>query len=223
MPDLPTLEGPSLAPSSGDPPRNLVILLHGVGADGNDLIGLAPHFAQSLPDALFVSPNAPFAYDMAPFGRQWFSIRDFSPEARLAGALAAAPVLESFIDAQLTHFGLDADRLALVGFSQGTMMALQVGLRRQLPIAGILGYSGLLVGEARLAAEIASRPPVRLIHGAEDELIPAHALPTAVSALEELGVPVDSHLCPSLGHGIDENGLRLGSDFLVRVLKAAES
>ena len=89
MPDLPTLEGPSLDPSSGGPPRHLVILLHGVGADGNDLIGLAPHFAQSLPDALFVSPNAPFAYDMAPFGRQWFSIRDFSPEARLAGALAA--------------------------------------------------------------------------------------------------------------------------------------
>ncbi|MDP6785572.1 MAG: dienelactone hydrolase family protein [Rhodospirillales bacterium] len=220
MADLPTLDGPSFAPSSGGPPRHLIILLHGVGADGNDLIGLAPHFAQALPDAHFVSPNAPFAYDMAPFGRQWFSIRDFGPEARLAGALAAAPIVEAFIDAQLTHYGLDANRLALVGFSQGTMMALQVGLRRHPSIAGILGYSGLLVGEARLADEIASRPPVHLIHGADDELIPAPALPAAVSALEDLGVPVASHLCPGLGHGIDEEGLRLGCDFLVRVLAA---
>jgi len=223
MPDLPTLDGPSLAPASGGAPRHLVILLHGVGADGNDLIGLAPHLAQAVPDAFFVSPNAPFAYDMAPFGRQWFSIRDFGPEARLAGALAAAPILEAFIDAQLTRHGLGADRLALVGFSQGTMMALQVGLRRHQPVAGILGYSGILVGEARLADEIAARPPVRLIHGADDELIPAHAMPAAVAVLEGLGVPVDSHLCPGLGHGIDEKGLRLGSDFLVRVLEATDS
>ena len=223
MPELPTLDGPTLAPASGRPPRYLVILLHGVGADGNDLIGLAPHFAQAVPDAFFVSPNAPFAYDMAPFGRQWFSIRDFGPEARLAGALAAAPILEAFIDAQLTRHGLGADRLALVGFSQGTMMALQVGLRRHRPIAGILGYSGLLVGEARLADEIVSRPPVRLIHGADDELIPAHALPAAVAVLEDLSVPVDSHLCPGLGHGIDETGLHLGSDFLIRVLGATNA
>ena len=222
MPDLPTLDGPTLAPTSGGPPRHLVILLHGVGADGNDLIGLATRFAQAVPGAFFVSPNAPFAYDMAPFGRQWFSLRDSGPEARLSGALAAAPILDAFIDDQLTHHGLGADRLALVGFSQGTMMALQVGLRRRHPVAGILGYSGLLVGEARLALEIVSRPPVRLIHGADDELIPAPALPAAVSVLEELGVPVDSHLCPGLGHGIDENGLRLGSDFLTRVLGTAD-
>ena len=223
MPDLPNLDGPSLATASGGPPRHLVILLHGVGADGNDLIGLAPRFAKSMPDAFFVSPNAPFAYDMAPIGRQWFSIRDFDPEARLAGALGAAPILEAFIDAQLTRHGLGADRLALVGFSQGTMMALQVGLRRHQRVAGILGYSGILVGEARLADEIAARPPVRLIHGADDELIPAPAMPAAVAVLEGLGVPVDSHLCPGLGHGIDENGLRLGSDFLVRVLAATDS
>ena len=223
MPDHPTLDGPSLAPISGGPPRHLVVLLHGVGADGNDLIGLAPHFAQALPEAFFVSPNAPFAYDMAPFGRQWFSLRDVGPEARLAGALAAAPILEAFIDAQLTHHGLGVDCLALVGFSQGTMMALQVGLRRRHPVAGILGYSGLLVGESNLADEIASRPPVRLIHGADDELIPAHTMSAAVAALESLDVPVDSHLCPGLGHGIDENGLRLGSDFLTRVLGTANS
>ena len=222
MTAFPTLDGPSLAPASGGRPRHLVILLHGVGADGNDLIGLAPFFAQAAPDAFFISPNAPFAYDMAPFGRQWFSIRDFGPEARLAGALAAAPILEAFIDAQLTLHGLGADDLALVGFSQGTMMALQVGLRQHQPVAGILGYSGMLVGEARLADEIASRPPVRLIHGADDELIPADALPAAVAALEGLGVPVDSHLCPGLGHGIDENGLGLGSDFLGRVLGTSE-
>jgi len=223
MPDLPTLDGPSLSPLSGGSPRHLVIFLHGVGADGNDLIGLAPHFAHALPDAYFVSPNAPFAYDMAPFGRQWFSIRDFGPETLLAGALAAAPILDTFIDAQLTRHGLEADCLALVGFSQGTMMALQVGLRRRQPIAGILGYSGLLVGEAKLEDEIASRPPVHLIHGADDELIPAHSLPAAVAALKSLNVPIDSHLCPNLGHGIDETGLRLGSNFLIRALGATEA
>ena len=127
------LSGPRHAPTNGAAPQNLVILLHGVGADGNDLIGLAPHWARHLPDTEFVSPHAPYPYDKAPQGRQWFSIRDFSPEILLAGVRETAPILNQFIDEQLARTGLSDDRLALVGFSQGTMMALFVALRRTRP------------------------------------------------------------------------------------------
>jgi phospholipase/carboxylesterase len=217
MADLPTLSGPVLPPADGGAPKRLAILLHGVGADGNDLIGLAPFFQQALPDALFVSPNAPFRYDMAPMGHQWFSIRDFSPEARLAGAGETAPILDAFIDARLAEYGLTDDRLVLIGFSQGTMMALYVGLRRAQSPAGIIGYSGVLVGAESMAGEIRSRPPVLLVHGDADPVVPVQALPLAVESLEALGVGVQAHTRPGLGHGIDEEGIRLGQEFLSEV------
>src|SRR5690242_18353856 len=141
-----TLSGPSRKPASGGAPRQLVILLHGLGADGNDLIGLAPYWAPLLPDAEFVAPDAPFPCDMAPFGRQWFSLQDRSPLAILAGVRAAAPILDVFIDEALKARNLDESRLALVGFSQGTMMSLYVGLRRAKALAGIVGFSGALLG-----------------------------------------------------------------------------
>jgi phospholipase/carboxylesterase len=221
MADLPKLSGPSVPPASGNAPRQLVILLHGVGADGNDLIGLAPAFQQILPDAAFVSPNAPFAFDMAPYGYQWFSIKDFSSEARLQGAQIAAPILVAYIDYMLALFGLAEDRLALVGFSQGTMMSLYVGLRRAKPVAGIVGYSGMLVGADRLKSEIKSRPPVLLVHGDADQVLPVESLPAAVKGLQEAGVTVESHIRPGLGHGIDDEGIRLGQKFLAKVFKDA--
>ena len=165
MSDLPSLRGPILEPASGSTPKQLVILCHGVGSDGQDLIDLARYYQKVLPDAKFISPDAPFAYDMAPSGYQWFSLQDMSPGAHLAGAQQAAPILDDFIDAQLAGNGLTESELALVGFSQGTMMCLYVGLRRELQIVGIIGYSGALVGEELLAAEIKSRPPVLLVHG----------------------------------------------------------
>ena len=118
-----TLDGPRFGPASGGQPRSLVLLLHGVGADGNDLIGLAPYFAQALPDTAFVSPNAPYPCDMGPFGYQWFSLQDRSPPAILAGVQATAPILNAFIDAELKRHNLADDRLALLGFSQGTARA----------------------------------------------------------------------------------------------------
>src|SRR5450432_3837749 len=151
---LPTLSGPTHPPSSGGRPRQLVILLHGLGADGNDLIGLAPVLARVLPDAEFVAPNAPFPCDMAPSGYQWFSMQASSPSMILGGVRAAAPMLDAFIDEALAARGLGEKDLALVGFSQGTIMALYVGLRRAHPVAGILGYSGALVGADVLAQEI---------------------------------------------------------------------
>src|ERR1700740_1341201 len=152
------LSGPSRPPASGGQPGRLVILLHGLGADGNDLIGLAPHWASLLPTAEFLSPNAPFPCDMAPYGYQWFSAQDRSPAAVLAGVRAAAPFLDAFIDEALAERGLDDADLAFVGFSQGTMMSLFVGLRRAKPAAGILGFSGRLLCPELLARRVRSRP-----------------------------------------------------------------
>ena len=214
------LDGPRVGPASGGDPDSLVVLLHGLGADGNDLIGLAPQLARSMPGALFVSPNAPFPCDMAPMGRQWFSLQDSSPSAILAGVRVAAPILEGFLDQQLADHGLAEDRLALLGFSQGTMMALHVGLRRPHALAGILGYSGALIGAELLAAEIKSKPPVLLIHGDADEVVPFQAMAAAQSALEANGVPVTTERRPGLGHGIDPQGLAQGLRFLTTALAA---
>jgi phospholipase/carboxylesterase len=215
---LPVLSGPSHPPAGGGKPRRLVVLLHGIGADGHDLIGLAPVFAQILPDTEFLSPHAPFPCDMAPFGRQWFSLQDRSPEAVLAGVRAAAPILDAFLDKALEERGLSDADLALLGFSQGTMMALHVGLRRRAPVAGILGYSGALIGAGLLPQEIISRPPVLLIHGDADGVVPFAALGLAEQALRAASVPVETVVRPGLDHAIDEEGLRRGAYFLHKVL-----
>jgi phospholipase/carboxylesterase len=218
---LPTLSGPIHKPASGDKPRQLVVLLHGLGADGNDLIALAPYWAPLLPDAEFISPDAPFPCDMAPFGRQWFSLQDRSPDAILAGVRAAAPILDRFLDDALAARGLDESKLSLVGFSQGTMMSLYVGLRRAKAPACIVGYSGALIGADTLPNEIRSQPPVLLIHGDADEIVPPQALPAAVKGLKAVGVPIEELVCPGLGHGIDEAGLKRGGAFLRQALSVA--
>ena len=215
---LPTLSGPVHRPSSGGAPRRLLILLHGLGADGNDLIGLAPVWAPLLPDTEFVAPNAPFPCDMAPYGFQWFSLQDRSPESILAGVRAAAPMLDAFIDEALAARGLAEKDLTLVGFSQGTMMSLYVGLRRARAVAGIVGYSGALIGAESPAAEIRAKPRVLLVHGDADQVVPFPALARAAASLEAAGVPVETLVRPGLGHGIDEEGLRAGARFLREVL-----
>ena len=215
---LARLSGPSRRPAAGGKPLQLVILLHGLGADGNDLIGLAPYWARLLPTAEFLSPNAPFPCDMAPYGYQWFSSQDRSPEAVLGGVRAAAPILDAFIDEGLAQRGLTDSDLALVGFSQGTMMSLFVGLRRPWPVAGILGFSGRLLAPELLGSELRSRPPVLLVHGTEDPLVPYSSLAAAETALETAGVPVETVTCPGVGHSIDEEGLRRGGLFLKDVL-----
>jgi len=215
-----SLEGPSQPPRTGGKPKSLVVLLHGLGANGNDLIGLAPHWAPLLPETEFLSPHAPFPCDMAPYGRQWFSFQDRNPARVLAAVRAAATILDGFLDDALAERGLDASRLALVGFSQGTMMSLHVGLRRPAPIAGILGFSGRLLGPEFLAEELRSKPPVFLVHGNADEMVPFESLALAKSALEEHGVPVETLARPGLGHGIDDMGLSRGGQFLRKVLTA---
>lgn len=212
------LDGPRYGPASGGAPKQLVILLHGLGADGQDLIGLAPHWGNALPDAAFASPNAPFPCDMAPYGFQWFSVQDRTPETLLAGVRAAAPALDGFIDAELERAGLSEDKLALVGFSQGTMMSLFVGPRRERQLAGILGFSGRLIAPELLAGEMRSKPPVMLAHGTLDEMVAFDSMAAAEDGLKAAGIEVETLACPGIGHGIDENGVARGAAFLQRVL-----
>jgi len=218
------LDGPRLEPRSG-PARQLVVFLHGYGADGNDLIDIGRAWQGLLPHAAFVSPHAPRPCGQAPAGREWFPLTFRNPDERWDGVNAAAPVLEAFLNAELTRLQLPPSALALVGFSQGTMMALHVGLRRGVPPAAIVGYSGMLImqGDAMsetFAAEIKSRPPVLLIHGDEDQLIPVQAVNHSAQGLAAVAVPVEWHISPGVGHGIDQEGLRQGGEFLAKCFAA---
>jgi phospholipase/carboxylesterase len=212
------LDGPRLEPRSG-PARQLVVFLHGYGADGNDLIEIGRAWQQVLPQAAFVSPHAPEPCGQAPVGRQWFPLTFRDPNERWIGVNKAAPTLERFLEAELARHKLPPSALALVGFSQGTMMALHIGLRWPVAPVAIVGYSGLLVLPPELnakafAAEIKSRPPVLLVHGDRDDLIPVQALFQAAQGLAALEVPVEWHLSTGIGHGIDAEGLRHGGEFL---------
>jgi phospholipase/carboxylesterase len=214
------IDGPRLTPRSGNA-QQLVVFLHGYGADGNDLIEIGRAWQQLLPQAAFVSPHAPEPCAMAPGGRQWFTLTFRDPNERWSGVNHAAPGLERFLDAELARHRLPPSALALVGFSQGTMMALHVGLRRAVSPIAIVGYSGLFVlppgaTAETVAAEIKSRPPVLLVHGDQDELIPAQALFAATQALAALDIPAEWHLSAGVGHGIDLEGLRHGGEFLAR-------
>lgn len=216
-----TLEGPAVDAASGKA-DSLVIFLHGYGADGNDLIGLAQPLAGILPDTAFVSPNAPERTEGVPMGRQWFPIPylDGSSEiAMMEGLGRAKAALNAFMDAQMAEHSLSADRVALVGFSQGTMMSLEVGLRREAQLAGIVGFSGRLLRGNTLEAEMKSKPPVLLVHGDADQVVPIQSLEDATKGLKDMNVSVESHVRPGLGHGIDNEGLALAAAFLTKALK----
>jgi phospholipase/carboxylesterase len=214
------LDGPRIEPRSGTA-KQLVVFLHGYGADGNDLIEIGRAWQGLLPDAAFVSPHAPRLCGQAPVGREWFPLTFRVANERWDGVRAAAPGLNAFLDAELARRKLPPQALALVGFSQGTMMALHVGLRRAVAPAAIVGYSGMLVTPEdidpdQFAAGITARPPVLLVHGEEDQLIPVQALMHAAQGLAALEVPAEWHISPGIGHGIDQEGLRHGGEFLAK-------
>src|SRR5262245_11677966 len=190
MAHLLEISGPSFGPAAGGRTRQLVILLHGYGADGNDLLGLAPHWARLLPHAEFLAPHAPFPCEMSPYGRQWFGFEGRNPGMILGEAQTAAAILNSFIDTVLAERRLSEDHLALVGFSQGTMMALHVAPRRMRPVAAVLGYSGALIAPDLLVDEIRSRPKVLLIHGTADPVVPYQSLAAAQAALTAAKISV---------------------------------
>lgn len=216
-----SLDGPRWGPKSKGTPKQLVVLCHGVGADGHDLIDLGPSFfGHALPDAAFVSPHGPFAFDQAPMGRQWFSLFDRSPPVMEAGVRAASEVLLRFVGEELARLSLPADAYALVGFSQGAMTALFAGLRAAHAPKAIVAYSGALLAPEKLAAEIKAKPPVLLAHGEADPVVPVTASRQAEQVLRGLGVEVEAVYPPRLQHGIDETGLSAGSLLLQRAFAA---
>jgi phospholipase/carboxylesterase len=215
------IDGPRLAPAAGGKPNLLVVLLHGYGSNGADLISLAPYWAKQLPGAAFLSPNAPEPVPMVPGGHQWFDLQRRDPAWMEQGVRQASLALERFLARELERHGLDAGRLALVGFSQGTMMALHVGLRRPVPPAAILGFSGALVAGAKLKEEAKGRPPILLVHGDRDEMIPMGAMFQAAEALAAADLSAQWHISYGVPHSIGSDGLELGGAFLKAMTRAA--
>jgi phospholipase/carboxylesterase len=213
------IDGPRVAAKSGKA-RQLVVFLHGFGADGADLIEIGRQWRNFLPDADFIAPHAPERCAMSPMGRQWFPLTMRDPDERWRGVIAARPTLDAFLDAELEKRGFDERSLALVGFSQGTMMALHTGLRRSKAPRAILGYSGILVlGPNQPGAERAAQnppPSVLLVHGEEDDLIPVDGMMVSANALADMNVPTQWHMSAGLGHGIDNTGLIHGALFLAQ-------
>lgn len=208
------INGASLKLRTGVRPKKIVLLLHGFGSSGTDMISLAPQWQDALPDTLFLAPHAPQRCGMMGPGYQWWGLSGFAPSALAAGAASAAPAIDAFIDRKLTQYGLTEADLALVGFSQGTMMALHIGLRRPRAVAAVVGYSGILTGTAGLVHSDFSKPPVLLVHGTADPVVPIAALHMAESELKRLGVEVTTHISYGVPHSIDPVGLRRGRDFV---------
>ena len=204
-------------PVSGDK-RSCVVFLHGYGANGADLLGLADPLGEHLPDTLFVAPDAPEACAGAPFGFQWFPIPwidGSSEEEAMSGMARAAADLEAFLDALMVDEDLMPEQVALVGFSQGTMMALHVAPRREDEVAGIVGFSGRLLEPELLSDEVVSKPPVLLVHGDQDDVVPPESMPQAAEALQEAGFrEVYAHIMKGTAHGIAPDGLQVALAFL---------
>lgn len=211
------LDGPRWGPREGAA-QQLVVLVHGLGADGHDLIDLAPHWAVALPHAAFVAPDAPEPLDMGPTGRQWFSLADRTPARMLAGVAVAAAALDGFIDSELARLGLPADAYALMGFSQGAMTVLHAGLRRPVQPRAILAFSGRLLDPS---VPPGPHAPVLLVHGEADSVVPPEGSRDAAVALRAAGVAVETVYSPRLGHGIDDAGLSAGALFLQRAFAEA--
>ena len=205
-------------PKSGAAPKNMVMLLHGYGANGADLIDLARYWETALPDTVFVSPDAPFPCEGGPFGFQWFSLRSFDPEYMMRGVMEAVPILNQFINKMLEHYHLPDEKLALAGFSQGTMMALYTGPRRAGRIAGVLGYSGTLLETEELNNSSIHKMPVHLIHGDSDDVVSVNYYYTAREVLERAGFTVSGGVTRGLTHSIDPEGVQSGGEFLAKIL-----
>ena len=216
------LEATYVGPLAGGKPDCLIVLCHGIHADGSQLSQLAEVWRGALPRAAFASPHAPWARQHLGFfrrkRREWFSIRDKNPAAYEAGVRSAAALLDGFIDAELRSLTLDPGAYALAGYSQGAMTVLFAGLRRAVPPRAIVAIAGSLIAADRLAAEIRNRAPVLLMHGAEDQVVPAQSSRLAARILSQAGVPVETIYQPGLAHDIDEIEIKKSALFLRRIL-----
>ena len=223
-----TFTAHTLAPTSGNKPDSIVVLLHGYGSNGKDLLSLAHAWAPQFPNTLFVAPDGPEQSDMNPFGNQWFGLDDWHPTEQLTkenvvrmmrDVQALTPSVNHYLDDLLKTHGLPPEKLALVGFSQGAMLALHIGLHRP-QCAGILAYSGAFLED--LEEAIIARPPVLLIHGADDQVVSSLFAQLAKGRLESHDVPVTLSVLPHLDHSIDGRGLGMGGAFLKENLFKAD-
>tara|TARA_B100001094_G_C17995269_1_gene702340 strand:- start:13 stop:723 length:711 start_codon:yes stop_codon:yes gene_type:complete len=226
------LTGPYSKPTSGGIAKNAVIMLHGYGSDGNDLIQLAPYFAKEMPNTAFFSPHAP-DLTLHGIGRQWFNIDNYRPEIinddksevlellsnMHEGAKRSSSLLKIYLNTIKLEHNLDYRNIAIMGFSQGTMMAVNVGLTHDEMIGGIVGFSGALIGQNEIVKNIQSPPPIVLIHGKEDDLVPAKASSHMYETLKEINVDINLHLIDNLGHNINEEGLLIARRFLIKNFK----
>lgn len=218
MKEMASLSGPRLAPLAGGAPRQLVVLLHGLGSDGADMIEAARSIQAALPHAEFLAPNAPEPCDTASWGYQWFSLRQWTMTALDEGVRRVAPVVDAYLDGLLAERGLTPDRLALVGFSQGTMTALHVALRRPAALGAVVGYAGALLDSGAIPGVVRSRPPVLLVHGDADMVVPFAAMEAAETRLKLADVPVETVVRPGMGHWLDEEAVAKGVAFLAEHL-----
>lgn len=203
--------------------RSLVVFLHGYGADGADLLGLAESLGPHLPDTVFCAPDAPEPCSGNPFGRQWFSIPRFDGSSEVDAAVGlnrSAEDLNAFLDARLAEEGLGPEALVLVGFSQGAMMSLHVAPRRDVAIAGVVAISGRLLRPQVLAMETKVKPPVLLIHGDRDDVVDFQEMSLAGNALLAAGFATFGHVMKGSGHGISPDGLGVTLQFLKERLPA---
>lgn len=198
-----------------------VVFLHGYGADGADLLGLADVLGPHLPQTAFFAPDASERSAGNPFGRQWFPIpwMDGSTEEQARSSMAQSiDDVNAFLNNVIASEGIAADRLAVVGFSQGTMMALHVVPRRAAPLACIVGFSGRLLVPELLGAEARSKPPVLLLHGDQDPVVPFSDMAAAEQGLSAAGFDVSTHVMAGTPHGISQDGLAAALQFLQRHL-----
>ena len=212
-----TLSGPMLAPASGGEPRQVVVLLHGYGSDGSDLIALASHWQGLLPDALFVSPNGPEVSRDNPAGYQWFALDLDRAESRTVGLPLARPVVVDFLKALWAQTGLTARETLLVGFSQGAMMALHVGTSLDEPLMGIIAFSGAFVPPEGFLDGTRACPPVCIVHGDRDPVVDPALSEQAAEVLRKAGFEVNYHVDHGVGHGISPDGLAFASAFIAGV------
>ena len=189
-------------------------MLHGLGSNGNDLIGLSRALADDLPNTAFYAPDAPDPFEGGPTGFQWYSRS--SPEARVAGVRQVAPLVDAFVDDLLEKHELAPSRCILLGFSQGCIVSLHTAPRRQRPLAGVVGFSGAMVTGETLADELANRTPILLVHGADDTVLPSERTEEARQVLSSLDVPNEVHILSGLPHSIDQRGVQLAADFMRR-------
>ena len=212
------LEATSISPFSKNKPRQAIILCHGYGGDGQDISNLAINWQRFLPETIFLCPNAPEICAVNPQGYQWFDLSSDKEELILEKSLAAEAKLNTFLDQVLNDFQLETNNLALVGFSQGCMMSIQIALKKKKQISCLIGYSGKVINQKHLSNNINSKPKIFLMHGANDTIVsPTHLL-EAKEYLVKLGLKIKTKLFKDCEHRIPVEGSSLGLGFLKKNL-----